>query len=344
MVTKTAPICYYPTTVALVDDSENYLFNLYEKLDESKTIYKAMSDAEQAYEFLKEAAKAPEFLNQCMRQERDPARGHRNIDINLFPIREQMYNPERFSQISVLVIDQEMPALKGLEICRKLKGTPIKKILLTGEIDDSQAIEAFNEGVIDQFISKSADNFYERINTSIEEQMNAYMRDVMVPITNSLAYSSPGYELSCLLEPKFIEKLEKIIHDNNICEYYLSDDNGSYIFLDSTGKPSWLVLKDIDEMEADYYLAEDSDTPPAKDVLQGLKDHKLILHLYTEAEQKDILAANWEKHHLLYPAQMLKGKDQNYYYAYIDNPNAHDIKQDEIVSFKAYQVSLNEKQ
>jgi CheY-like chemotaxis protein len=339
-----SPLCHFPTTAALVDDKEDYLKIIKKNLSHRQVSYKLFSNPKKALDYLLEASKPPVFIENCIRQEADTARGHRNVDINIFPIREQIYNPARFEILSVLVIDQEMPGMKGLEVCEKLKGSRVKKILLTGEVDDSQAIQAFNDGIINKFVPKDIPNFYEHMNTLISELSTEFLQELQQAIFNGITQLRPGYDTSCLLDPNVSALLSEIVQKNNICEFYLSDDNGSFIFLDESGKPSWLVLKDDDEMEADYYLAEDSDNPPSKKVLQGLKDHKLILHLYTEAEQRDTLAGDWEKHKLLYPAKTLQGKDQSYCYAYINDPNAHDINQDKIMSFKAYQASLSEKQ
>lgn len=330
---KQAPICYFPTTVALVDDNENYLSTLRLKLDPSKALYTFHTDAKKAYEYLKEAATPPDFLKRCVNQEIDTMRGHRTIDINLYPIRESVYNPDRFQQLSVLVIDQEMPGMKGLEICEKLKGTPIRKILLTGEVKDERAIQAFNTGVIDQFIPKNADNFYELLNNTISAQQKIFIESVTGSVSSGLTQMRQGYSPSCLLDPKFIELQEKLVKENNVCEYYLSDDNGSYLFLDQKGTPSWLVLKDTDEVEADYYLADDSDEPPSEDILLDLKEGKLVLHLFTEDEDKNVEPVDWKKYGLLHKAKVLKGETQKYHYAYVSDPDAHDIEREKIVSF-----------
>ncbi len=284
-------------------------------------------------------ATLPNFLEQCISHEVDPARFHRNIDINILPIREAFYNPQRFEQPTVLVIDQEMPGLKGLEICERFKKHPIKKILLTGEVDDQQAIDAFNKGIIDQFVPKNADDFYNTINSAIAQQQLRFMQQATAAISVGLTQAREGYEPSCLSDPVFIQKLQEIVSKNAICEFYLSEDNGSYVLFDAKGKPSWLAVKDLDEMESDFYMADDSSESPSKSVLQGLEARKLLVHMF-DREEDNQPAAQWEASGLIYPAQELKGEQQSYYYAYINDSDAHRLDRDKILSFRAYQEQV----
>ncbi len=67
-------------------------------------------------------------------------------DINKFiPIINQ--------QISLIIVDQNMPEISGLEICKQITNN-IKKILLTGSDDLNLAIEAFNQQIIHAHIKK----------------------------------------------------------------------------------------------------------------------------------------------------------------------------------------------
>ena len=60
-----------------------------------------------------------------------------------------------------------MPEMNGLEICKILKGYPFKFILITGEATSEKAIEAFNSGLIHQFIPKGCSDFNDRFFNSV---------------------------------------------------------------------------------------------------------------------------------------------------------------------------------
>lgn len=61
---------------------------------------------------------------------------------------------ERYALTKVCIVDQVMPKASGLEVLRQLRGWHGQRVLLTGKADDSLAIRAFNEGLIDRFVRK----------------------------------------------------------------------------------------------------------------------------------------------------------------------------------------------
>jgi hypothetical protein len=94
------------------------------------------------------------------------------------------------------------------------------------------------------------------------------------------------------------------------------------------------------DLEVDYNLGKNSDSPPSNEVLKDLKEGKSILHIFTE-DEKQIKPNNWEQASLIYPANALKSiTGQTYFYAYIDNPDAHNVGKDKIISFRSYLESV----
>lgn len=78
-------------------------------------------------------------------------------------------------EIGVIIIDHNMPGMNGIEVCRKLKLLPVKKILLTGEGSDKLAIDALSEGIIDCFIRKDSLSLPEDINLSLRRLTQEYL-------------------------------------------------------------------------------------------------------------------------------------------------------------------------
>jgi CheY-like chemotaxis protein len=77
------------------------------------------------------------------------------VNIHISKIIDILYQTKRFSKITVTIVDQSMPEINGLDLCARVKGNPVKKIMLTGgESANTLAIDAFNKGLIDYFISK----------------------------------------------------------------------------------------------------------------------------------------------------------------------------------------------
>ena len=77
-----------------------------------------------------------------------------NIEKYISPIYQTIYNETKFNQVSVVVIDYEMPGINGIELCKLIKDTTIKKIILTSRATERIAIDAFNNQTIDAFIFK----------------------------------------------------------------------------------------------------------------------------------------------------------------------------------------------
>jgi CheY-like chemotaxis protein len=77
-----------------------------------------------------------------------------NLDINSNSITKNInmvhmiYEPSRFNNIAVLVVDYSMPTINGIEFCKQLGDKHVYKILLTAEADSDIAINAFNDGII----------------------------------------------------------------------------------------------------------------------------------------------------------------------------------------------------
>jgi CheY-like chemotaxis protein len=331
---------YFPTTVLLVDDDKEYLENVENFLDNGTAIYKSFNNPLEVYEYIKTHFKRQHLPDLCVDQKIDTARFNREINVNLEPIQQEVFNPKRFEHISVVVADHDMPEMKGLELLKKLKNLPIRKILLTGRATVQEALAAFNEGIIDQFISKDIENFEDYVNETIKKQCIEQFKSDTKIIINSLVFERSGYEPSCLNSEAFMTLLDNLVNEHHVSEYYLIDDSGSYIFFDNNGKASWLIVKNADDLNTDIMLAEDSDEPPSQEIIQQLKEHKLILALLSD-DNREIPAKDWMERGLLHPLKKFTSDRQDYYYAYFGKDNgSYGVDKDKIISFRKYQEEL----
>ena len=57
-------------------------------------------------------------------------------------------------EVSILVVDYDMPSIDGISFIKKLNNCNVYKILLTGTADEDIAVKAFNDGLIDSYIKK----------------------------------------------------------------------------------------------------------------------------------------------------------------------------------------------
>ncbi len=323
--------CYSPTTVLLVDDSQKFLTNVTSLLDSKIAIFKTYKDPGAALHFVKNDYKFNPFTERCLLRPEERQRDTRNIEVDVRAIYQEIYNPNRFMQISIIIVDYQMPGMNGIELCQQINNRYIKKILLTGEADEKIAIDAFNKGIIHKFIRKDAADFSEVLNSAIKELQLEYFQDLSEIVINSIT-KNPEYPNSCLDDPVFTRFFYDLCQKHEFTEYYLVDALGSFLFLDSAGKPSWLAMKDEDNVRGAIMNAEMSDVDVPNSILEPLKKHEKIVFLFSDEElRKD--PSEWLPY--LHSAKKLVGRE-TYYYAFIEKAKLYNIHPEKILSYKAY--------
>ena len=338
MGSKKTVCCYHPTTVVLIDDDEAFLDMMSLHLDREIPCI-TYSDPKKALHFLKDEYKADPYTTRCTKHQSDDLPLQRSIKVDITPIRNEVYNPKRYSQISVIVADQMMPGLTGLELCENLADTKFKKILLTGKAKETDVIDDFNRRVINKYISKKSDDLKNIIKKSIQELQEAYFDGLSSIVLNSLIKDSKHHPNSCLSDPKFVAFFNTLIKEYGIVEYYLIDEDGSFLLVDKEGRLSILAVKVEESMLSTYEIAKDAKHPPSDQVLEKLKNKELVLHLRSR-EDLQLEPAEWEKQQLLHPANVLVGNEGSYYWAYIKDLEAYPVKSKKIISFHEYLKQL----
>ena len=169
---------------------------------------------------------------------------------------KQKYNqPQRHQDISVVIVDYDMPEMDGLTFCEELQGLPIKKIMLTGEAENQVAIDAFNKGVIDGFINKSAGNLHQELVKLIRQQQQKYLGTLQKSIIDAICLHLNDANI---LE-EYNQLVEHFVTQHNITEYYMTDSKGSYLLLDKTGHEYFLQIYSPDELTMYHDIAANSE-------------------------------------------------------------------------------------
>ncbi|MBX9697581.1 MAG: response regulator, partial [Alphaproteobacteria bacterium] len=147
-----------------------------------------------------------------------------NIHKNLDKIPLQIYSSKRFQQISTIIVDYDMPGMNGLEVCRQITSPYIQKIMLTGAATTDIAVDAFNEGIIHQFIQKDDPDAFTKLETSIAKAQERYHELKSHDFVKQLYAEHP--EVAVLKDPVFMEFFEKLLQEKQVTEYYLLDTMG----------------------------------------------------------------------------------------------------------------------
>ena len=226
------PPYQFPTTTLFLDDNHDFLLNFVLQLDEDV-----------AYRLFESPTATLEYINNKS-SEIDLWKQTKEPHPQLTSFHEPMYNMNRFSEVSILIVDYAMPEMDGLALCRQIAHTPIKKILLTGKADEKLAISAFNEGLIQRYVNKSDFNAAEQITNAIRELQFDYFQSISDIVMRRGWFTPP----LCLNNAAFAEMFYLFCRNKHIVEFYLIDLSGSFILLNEDRKPYFLLVKSKDEM------------------------------------------------------------------------------------------------
>lgn len=328
------PACYFPSTVLFVDDSRDFLLNFILHLDEGLA-YRLFDSPCEALEFFHKKSCEVALLN-CDRSIDSQGSGNcpltdRSINRHLNRVHAEIYNPQRFSEVSVIVVDYAMSGMNGLEFCTRLENSSTKKILLVDDADEQRAIKALNEGVIHRYILKSASDVIDNITQSVAELQWQYFQVMSDIILRRFIISPPA----SLHDKKFVDFFQKLCREKNIVEYYLADHSGSFLLLDEDANISFLILNSLRDLRLHAELADKKgvDKVILSQLIQGEK-----IPVFWQGNSGDPQWQDWSS--WLVPAQRLEA-DQTWFYAYSSGPLLFDVNPDKVLSYHQHLEELD---
>jgi len=299
---KTIPCCFFPTTVLMVDDNKEYLSNL-QLLLNSKLLTRIETNPNDALPIVNNYHLSYSIVEACIEKfnsyelDNDLPLSKINLE-NLINI---SLNKNRFSYISVLVVDYSMPQMTGIDLCNKLKDIPISKIMVTGEADLDIAVDAFNKGIINKFIVKGSPNFKEILQSAIQQFQKELFQNISYQIISKI-------KENLWHNKAFIKFFSETKEKLNATEYYMIDSKGSFLFLDENGKATILAVKSATEINNYYNIALDNGSP--NNITSSLKN---LTHFPLLLEEKHIKCTTNEWGNLLHEAQLIPGLNDTYY-------------------------------
>ena len=326
------PSCCFPTKVLIVDDHFPYLRQLHANLPGDATSYLLYQNPHKALTFLQEEYRPDPFTRRCLTSEDSFRYEHRALDVNIKDLYREIYNPARFDQISVIVVDYDMPGMNGLEFCKQVTDPNIQKILLTGIADEQIAVQAFNEGVIHKFIKKEDRVRGELLHEAILDAQKRYFLKLSRIINE--AVQGQSRLKSALADSSFLPVFQEIVAQNNIVEHYQFESSGSLLTLDASGKLGAIFIHSEDRMAHDYEeVMSEPDSTVANRVKESLKNKTHMLCYLSEEGTPWPALEQWEDY--LCPARKIEGESSTYYCAY--QPNGIEINTLDMLSFGIYQ-------
>jgi CheY-like chemotaxis protein len=318
---------HFPTTTVLVDDHEEYLDVVPLLLDPMLSV-RTFSSPRQALAALGNGSRPVPGGGWLYRWKDRPSQTQELIALDVDSIHRVVYDPERFSEVSVVVVDQAMPEMDGIEFCRRLANPHIGKILLTGRADDATAIDAFNAGVIDRFIRKNDPQAMEKLQQAITLLQRRYLDRISAFVSETLALSNFRF----LRDPAFQEVIRHISATFQPVECYVHVNPTGLLLLDAWGIGRFLMVQTDEDLRTHYEIAADHGAPAS--LLAALRDGEALPWFGSRDGYYNESISHPETG--LHPATAVRG-EQWYYYALINQVERFKLR-----NVKSYRSWLRE--
>ena len=324
---------YYPTTIVVVDDNESVLENIELKIGKYLPC-RLYSDPKEALAFIQAQMKRVDVLKNIIGIDEGSdyynyASHQMPIQYDIAKIYNHVKNKDHFSELSVIVVDYAMPGMNGEELCKQLKRTknhPLKIIMLTGEADEPTAIRLFNAGIIDRFMKKSDPDVDEQLKNAIISMQHRYFYDINYPLVRAISTD----ENSSLGDPVFREFFRKICDDISATSYYLIDTSGSFIFFNNSGKPTWLIIKTLNDL---VEISDQIEAHISEEIIDLISKGEVIPYFWEN--EIEFFSDEEKLKKSLHKAKKLNG-EKIYFYALLDELPEFPLETNKVVSFNQY--------
>ena len=238
-------------------------------------------------------------------------------------------DPNRFRRVSVLVVDFDMPSMTGVQVCRALHHLPVRKLLLTGKAGVDTAISAFNEGVIDTFLTKHDPEIQKTLPRQVLRLQGEYFKAT----TDALGTAMGRHEVPFLTDAGVQETIAGLVKSRKIVEHYVMARPSGVLLADQSGAALMLVVMDGDSLRAQWEVARDNGAPvELLDLVASLRTIPLFPTKSGYYEKE--LGAAWSRH--LHPAQRVD-KDGVWHTALIRAEQAPHIFPARMTTFAAFE-------
>jgi CheY-like chemotaxis protein len=242
------PLYHRPSALVFLDDETPYLEMLAIVLPQEWCIrfhtrmrdYLAQVHA-QSQQWEDDVSKHQDIINQWYRGKPLPG-------LVLAYWREQQ---QRYGLPSIAVVDYAMPAANGLEVLKVSPAWPPYRVLLTGKADEHTAVAAFNDGLIDRYVTKQTPDLVQQLVSALRQHYNAPMDFHEGIWRNVLRRSQQQALQDRAVQQALIDWLKR--HD--CVEYVVLPEPFGLLALDALGHAHWLQFEMYKDLAAAVDLA-----------------------------------------------------------------------------------------
>ena len=205
------------------------------------------------------------------------------------PLLALVQAPSRADVFGVIIVDYAMPVMSGVELCRALKNVPARKIMLTGQAQESTAISAFNEGLIDCFLTKQASDLQEKIVQEVTRLREVFFNQQSAVLKAHFELHADVFSReACLKATK--SELSRL----GSTEHYFWSEPPGILSLGKDGTQHMIVIFNRDDVRAQLEVAEVAGAPA--ELLERLGRRDCIAWFPTDGGYFDPeFAGSWQQ-------------------------------------------------
>lgn len=146
--------------------------------------------------------------------------------------------PDRHRLVQACIVDYALPGGDGLKVLNALQDWPGSRILLSGHSDEQTAVQAFNGGLIDQFIGKQTHNIADRLQEALTR-----LAQLTSPRSAALWAAALSPRQQSLLRIPSVATAVREFAARRWVEYVVLGEPFGILGLDSDGGCQWLQLE-----------------------------------------------------------------------------------------------------
>jgi len=301
----------HPTTCAFLDDNTSFLKGVDLAMD-PKLAYVAFENEHRAIRYINQSPELPHLSDRLVAQrEASILPEQRGIALDSQLLEQEINNPERFHQISVVVVDYSMPNIDGIGFCNAIDNPSVGKILLTGAADEATAVSAFNRGEIDRFVPKNITNCLEQVKQFISELESRYFENMISNTRNSLTTNTPSY----FSDQQFRDSFSAFRSEIGCTEYYFVTEPEGFLILDGAGRMFRLIVSSTADLTNQLALASRKGAPDS--ILDKLRSRELMPFSLVNEETYETGEYHWEEN--LFPARSI-GVGSDWFMTLVPDP------------------------
>lgn len=335
------PVCYHPTTVLSVDDDVAFSNILQLSIDDAFPLL-CFNDPAKAKAFIKKEQLYYPFLSRCMQDNQ----------FDILAMRRELYNKDRFKEIIISVTDYDMPHISGIELIKSME-FPVETfqhghIVLTGKVSDEFKEQLKSIDSSRAYIGKNDSDYVSKLIETVDKRSKNIFGLYSYPAARALSRNNQERAFM-FFDGNFNRVFDQYLKEHDICEFYVFDRQGSYVFLDKEANLSWLIIRNEVGVEQSIQRAQQYGAPAS--VIDALRSRKYILSLYEEEDFRRAKPTDWslylleahlfesDERYLSFFDDLIpegEGSKPRYYYAFTNDFPNHGIDTSMVLSYREY--------